>query len=169
MALELVYWIALAGGLGFLLLSLLLGDIFDFLHIDLPGSDISAMPVFFAAAAAFGVGGLFGLKGLDMGTPGSIGVGLLTGVAMGALTGVLFALLRRQESPGGFELTQLVGQRGRCTLAIGPSKVGRVQITFAGMTRSLSAMSNDQVQAGEEVVVRDVIGRTLTVSRSGSD
>lgn len=166
MTIELVYWIALGFGLGLLILSLLLGDVFDFLDIDLPGAEISVAPVFFAAVAAFGAGGLFGMKAFQMQTGGSIFMGLATGAGMGILTAGLFALLRRQEAKEGFELDQLVGLRGRATLAIGPGRVGKVQITHAGMTRSITATSNEEIGTGEEIVVRDLVGRTLNVSKS---
>lgn len=168
MTLTLVYWIALGVGIGFLALSLLLGDLFDFLDIEIGGDEFSAAPVFFAAVGAFGAGGLIGTQ-VGMGTVGSIATGLGTGAAAGFLTALLFMALRRQEAKEGFELPKLVGERGRLSLAVGPGRVGRVTISFAGMTRALTATSTDEIPAGEEVIVEDVVGNSLKVRRIASE
>lgn len=168
--LEVAYWLALAAGLGLLVLSLLLGDLFDFLDFlafDFLGGDFSAAPVFFTATGAFGAGGLLGLNAFGLGTGGSILTGLGCAVILGGLAALLFAALRRQETREGFNLSQLVGARGRCTLAIEPGKTGRVSIQHAGMSRSLSATSTEPVASGEEIVVVDSIGSTLSVERAG--
>lgn len=165
MTLEYAYWLALGLGLGLLVLSLLLDDLFDFLPFDFGGGgDFSAAPVFFTAAAAFGAGGLIGRLVFNLGAS-SILAGLGAGVVVGGLTAALFVALKRQEAVEGFERVKLVGMRGRATLAIGPGKMGRVTVQYAGMTRSLSAMSDEEIKAGEEIVVRDVVGSSLTVTR----
>jgi membrane protein implicated in regulation of membrane protease activity len=168
--LEAAYWLALAVGLGLLVLSLLLGDLFDFLDFlafDFLGGDFSAAPVFFTATGAFGAGGLLGLNAFGLGTGGSVLAGLGCAVVLGGLAALLFAALRRQESREGFNISQLVGARGRCTLAIEPGRTGRVSIHHAGMTRSLSATSDTSVASGEEIVVVDAIGSTLSVESAG--
>ena len=166
MGVETVYWIAMGVGLGLLALSLLVGDILDALHLDVFDVGVPVVPVFFAALGAFGAGGLLGMEAFDLGARGSIVTGLGTGVGVGALTALLFAALRRQESAEGFEISKLVGARGRTTLAIAPGRVGRVSIHHAGMTRSLSATSQETIATGEEVVVTDVVGQVLTVTRA---
>jgi membrane-bound ClpP family serine protease len=165
-ALELVYWITLGLGLALLLLSLLLGDLFDFLSVDLPGGDFSAAPVFFAAVSAFGAGGLLGLEAFGLGTGGSVASGLGTGAVMGFLTALLFLALRRQESAEPFGLSQLIGLRGRCAVAIDSGGRGKVSVYHAGMTRSFPATSADAIAEGQEVVVTDVLGSVLTVSKN---
>jgi membrane-bound ClpP family serine protease len=164
MALELVYWIALGVGLGFLAISVIVGEIFEFLNLDIGDTGVPVVPVFFAAVAAFGAGGLLGIEAFGLGRGGSVVTGLALGVVGGGVASGLFALLGRQEAKEGFELSKLVGERGRSTLAMGPGRTGRVSIHYAGMTRSLSATSAEQIQAGQEVVVTDVVGNVLTVS-----
>jgi membrane protein implicated in regulation of membrane protease activity len=166
MTLDLVYWIALATGLGILAISLVLGDIFDSFDVDIGDSGLPIIPVFFAAMAAFGAGGLLGTQAFGFGTGGSIASGIVTGLLGGLGAGALFLLLRRQEAGEGFEISQLVGERGRVTLGLGPGRVGKVAVRYAGMTRSLSATSQEDITTGEEVVVRDVIGTTITVARA---
>lgn len=169
MTLEAVYWLALGIGLGLLVLSLVLGDVLDFLDfldLDIGGSELSVVPIFFTALGAFGAGGLIGLEGFGFGQGGSILTGLGTGVAGGAVAGALFAILKRTEAKEGFELSKLVGERGRCSLTVGPGRVGKVTVTYAGMTRAFSATSSDEIAAGDTVVVTDVVGSQLSVARA---
>ena len=163
--LELVYWLALGIGLLVLAVSLVLGDIYDFFDIDIGDSGLPVVPVFFAALAAFGAGGLLGTLGFGLGRAGSIFSGIATGIGGGLGAGLLFFVLRRQESTEGFDMSKLVGERGRCTLAIGPNRTGRVAVSYRGMTRSLTAISDEEIAAGEQIVVTDVVGHTIEVRR----
>jgi hypothetical protein len=167
MTLEAIYWLTLGIGLGLLFLSLLLGDILDLLpfEIDIGGSDFAAGPVFFAGVAAFGAGGLLGIRGFGLGRGGSIFTGIGAGLGFGAGTALLFTLLQRQEGKGAFDLNGLVGLRAAVNVAIGPGQAGRVTVTFEGMTRAFTARSDDRIAVGEEVIVRDVVGSQLTVAR----
>ena len=164
-SLELIYWITLGVGLGLLLLSVLVGGVFDFLDVDIGGTDLAIAPMFFTAVSAFGAGGLIGTEAFGLGQGGSIFVGIGTGLAGGAVTGLLFVVLRRQEAEDAFQLSALIGERGRCSLAIAPGRVGRVSVSHAGMTRTLSASSAQEIASGEEIVVKDVIGSQLSVAR----
>ena len=168
MSLEAAYWIALGVGVSFLLLSVVLGDVFDFLDFldfDL-GDGLSLTPVLFTALAAFGGGGLLALDAFETSRGLSVVWGLGGGVGAGALAAGLFALLHRQEAGEGFMVSQLIGARGRCTLAIHPGKEGRVAVQHEGLTRSFSATSNEAIATSEEVVVLDAVGTSLKVSRS---
>ncbi|MDQ3963520.1 MAG: hypothetical protein M3277_06365 [Actinomycetota bacterium] len=168
MSLEAAYWIALGLGASFLLLSVVLGDVFDFLDFldfDL-GDGFSLTPVLFTALAAFGGGGLLAINAFGTSTGSSVFWGLGVGAGAGGLAAGFFALLHRQEAGDGFMVSQLIGERGRCTLAIHPGREGRVAVQHEGLTRSFSATSNEVVATGEEVVVLDVVGTSLKVSRS---
>lgn len=167
MTLEAAYWIALGAGVAFLLFSVVLGDVFDFLDFldfDL-GDGFAATPVLFTAIAAFGGGGLLALQAFDAGSGVSVIAGLATAIVAGGLAAGFFSLLRRQEAGEGFALSQLVGARGRCTLTIAPGKEGRVAVQHSGMTRSLTATSSEAIHSGEEVVVLDIVGTSLIVAR----
>ena len=150
-----------------LVLSLVLGDLFDFLNFldfDLLGGDFSPAPVFFTAMGAFGGGGLLGINAFGLGAGGSLLTGLASALLLGGLATMLFAALRRQEAGEGFVTEQLIGARGRCTLALGPNKTGRVLVTHEGMTRSFSATSDSTITSGTEIVVTDTVGNALTVA-----
>lgn len=165
MTLEVWYWVALGVGVGFLLLSLVFGDLFDFIDIDL-GDGFAATPVFFTIVAAFGGGGLLAIEAFDASAGTSVLAGLGTSVVGGVLAASFFKLLGRQEAGDGFSIAELVGARGRCTLAIRPGKEGRVAVQGRGMTRNMTAVSEDDVAAGEEIVVVDAVGSSLKVARA---
>ena len=167
--LELVYWLTLGIGLGMLFLSMVLGGILDSFDIDFGDAGIPIVPVLFGSIAAFGAGGLLGTKAFGFGAGGSIALGLGTGAAAGTATVLLFLVLKRQEQAEGFEVSRLVGVRGRTTLAIGPGRVGRVSVHYAGMTRSLTATSREDIPAGVDIVVEDVVGGVLTVGPAGRE
>jgi membrane protein implicated in regulation of membrane protease activity len=168
MTLEAGYWIALGVGVGFLVLSIVLGDVFDFLDFldfDL-GDGFAATPVFFTAIAAFGGGGLLGLNSFGLGTGASILAGLVAAVAAGGLAAAFFAMLAKQQMTESFSVSQLVGARGRCTLAIHPGREGRVSIQHQNMTRSFTATSEEEIATSEPVVVLDAVGGSLTVGKA---
>lgn len=165
MGLEVAYWIALGVGAGFLVLSILLGDVFDFIDFDL-GDGISATPVLFTAIAGFGGGGLLALKASELDPGESVVVGLVSAVALGGLAFVFFKVLGGQEAEGAFSASQLVGSQGRCIVAIKPGASGRVLVPHEGMTRSFTATSDEEIASGDEIVVHGAIGNSLKVARA---
>lgn len=165
MTLEVAYWIALGVGVAFLVLAMVFGDVFDFLDFldfDL-GDGFAATPVLFTSIAAFGGGGLLALDAFEASPGVSIFGGLGTAVVLGGVAALFFRALGRQEAKETFATSQLIGERGTCTLAAGPGKAGRVAIHHAGMTRSFGATSAEPIAAGQEIIVLDVVGGTLKV------
>ncbi|MBW3595463.1 MAG: hypothetical protein KY391_07770, partial [Actinobacteria bacterium] len=168
MSLEVWYWIALGLGVAFLVLSLVFGDVFDFLDfLDFDiGDSVALTPVLFTAIAAFGAGGLLALGAFSVSAGISVLIGLASAAVFGGLAAAFFAALRKQEAPQAFGIAQLVNARGMCTLAIVPGKSGRVSVQHEGMTRTFTATSTEEIKAGENVVVVDVVGNSLQVSRA---
>jgi membrane protein implicated in regulation of membrane protease activity len=159
------YWVARGVGVGFLLLSLVFGDLFDFIDVDL-GDGFAATPVFFTIVAAFGGGGLLAIAAFEASAGVSVIAGLGASVVAGVLAAAFFRVLGKQEAGEGFSISELVGARARCTLAIRPGKEGRVAVQARGMTRNLTAVSDADVAVGDEVVVLDALGSSLKVGRA---
>ena len=163
MTLEIVYWIALGLGVLFLLGSIVFGDVFDFLDFDIDiGGDLSATPVLFTALAGFGAGGLLGIKAFELSDGASVLAGLGTSIVLAAMALLLFRALAKQEG-ASFGIAELVGARGRCVLAIKAGKEGRVSIQHAGMTRTFTASSSEDIATGQLVTVTATIGNALEV------
>ncbi|MDP9067433.1 MAG: hypothetical protein M3N53_03655 [Actinomycetota bacterium] len=164
MGLELAYWVALGVGTGFLVVSILLGDVLDVFDFDL-GDGVSATPVLFTAIAAFGGGGLLALKATEVSEGKSVVVGLASAFVLGGLALLFFKVLGRQEAAEPFSASQLVGLEGHCTVAVAPGKTGRVSVHHEGMTRSFTATSEQEIHSGDEIVVREALGNSLKVAR----
>jgi membrane-bound ClpP family serine protease len=164
MGLELAYWVALGVGAGFLVLSILLGDVLDVFDFDL-GDGVSATPILFTAIAAFGGGGLLAIKAAEVSQGKSVLVGLASAFVLGGLALGFFRVLGKQEAEEAFSATQLVGLEGRCTVAIPPGKSGRVSVHHQGMTRSFTATSEQEIGSGDEIVVLEALGNSLKVAR----
>ncbi len=152
-------------GAGFLVFSILLGDVFDFIDFDL-GDGAAATPVLFTAIAGFGGGGLLALKASDLDAGGSVIVGLVLAAALGGLAWMFFRVLGRQQAEAAFSASQLVGADGRCIVAIKPGGTGRVLVHHQGMTRSFTATSDEEIGSGDEIIVRGAVGNSLKVARA---
>ena len=148
-----------------MVLSILLGDVFDFIDFDF-GDGVAATPVLFTAIAGFGGGGLLALKATELEAGPSVAVGVVSAMALGGLALFFFRMLGRQESESAFSASEMVGSEGRCIVAIKPGKSGRVLVHHKGMTRSFTATSDEEIASGDEIVVRGAIGNSLKVARS---
>ena len=146
------------------LLDDILGGLLNFLHLGFDFGGVTLMPLLLGFISMFGVGGLFGtqLFNLEAG-PASL-VGLVFGaVGAGVVWGV-FGALRRAEAPTAFRLTDLIGHRGRVTVAIRAGRNGSVLLSYGGETHEVAATSDRDIPAGAVVNVDDVAGQTLVVT-----
>jgi membrane-bound ClpP family serine protease len=159
--LEAIFWIALGGGLALLILSLLLEEAGALSFMS--AAAMTATPVAFTAAASFGAGGLVARLVFEMGRA-SIAAGAVTALITGGFTALLLMLLRREEVVDALDRSKLMGMHGTTALGMGPDRIGRVAVQYAGMTRSLRATSPEPIPAGERVVVQDVVGNLLRVA-----
>jgi|GEM_PF-1919665 membrane-bound ClpP family serine protease len=162
--LEFVYWVVLAAGVAFLAVALLFDAQLARLPFKFPGAEVIAGPVSFVAAAVFGAAGLVGLLVYELGAA-SIFVAIGGALVVGGINAILFTLVKHRETIDMFDREKLVAMRGITTLGLGPNHVGRVSVQYAGMTRSLSATSDEEIKAGEEIVVLDVLDNLLFVAR----
>lgn len=155
------------GGILLLLTVLLddiLGGLLSFLHFDFDLGGVTLMPLLLGFISMFGVGGLFGTQmfGLAAGPASLLGVAF--GVVGAGLVSLVFSFLRRAEAPPAFSLNELVGQRGRVSVAIASGRAGSVLLSYAGATHNVSATAEADIAAGSVVIVTDIAGSTLVVS-----
>jgi membrane-bound ClpP family serine protease len=151
-----------------LLLTLIVDDIFGGLlgaiHIGFDVAGVSPTPMLLGFVAMFGIGGLFGLHGVNAG----VGIATLIGVAAGLVgSGVVFGafkVLRQAESSDTFTLQEMIGSTGRVSVGIPANRFGTVLISFAGASHNLTATADAEIPAGREVKVVGVAGTNLVVA-----
>jgi membrane protein implicated in regulation of membrane protease activity len=167
-AADLVFGVCLLLGGSLLLLTLVVDDIFGGLlgaiHLGFDVAGVSPTPMLLGFISMFGVGGLFGLHGLGAGP----GVATLTGVVAGLLGSVVvfgaFKVLRQAESTESFSLQDMIGSIGRVSVGIPANHFGTVLISFAGASHNMTATSDKEIPAGQEVKVVAVAGTNLVVA-----
>ena len=151
-----------------LLLTLIVDDIFGGLlgaiHLGFDVAGVSPTPMLLGFVAMFGIGGLFGLHGLNAG----VGIATLVGVVAGLVgSGVVFAafkVLRQAESSDTFSLQEMIGSTGRVSVGIPANRFGTVLISFAGASHNLTATADAAIPAGSQVKVVGVAGTNLVVA-----
>ena len=166
-AADLVFGASLLVGGGLLLLTLIVDDVFGGLlsaiHLGFDVAGVSPTPMLLGFIAMFGVGGLFGLHGLNAGP----GVATLTGVVSGLIgAGVVFGAfkaLRSAESTETFSLQEMVGSTGRVAVGIPANRFGSVLISFAGGSHNMTATADAEIPAGRQVKVIAIAGTNLVV------
>jgi membrane protein implicated in regulation of membrane protease activity len=167
---DLVFGVCLLAGGAMLLLTLIVDDIFGGLlgaiHLGFDVAGVSPTPMLLGFVAMFGIGGLFGLHGLNAG----VGLATLFGVVAGLVgSGVVFGafkVLRQAESSDTFSLQEMIGSTGRVSVGIPANRFGTVLISFAGASHNLTATADAAISAGSQVTVVGVAGTNLVVAAS---
>lgn len=117
------------------------------------------------AVAGFGAGGLLAALVLDVELPGSFVAAGLWFVLIGSLAAWGIRAIERADERESFDRAKLVGMTAIVSSGIQAGKVGRVTVQYAGMTRSLDASSDEDIEREVEVVIDGVVGGGLRVSR----
>lgn len=189
MTVDIIFWVTALFGTGLLLISFIVGEVFegldgflhgaldglaDALHFDFtpPEADADIVggphalntPTIFAFTTLFGWGGLLA-RYFGLGSLASTGVGLISGFAAGTLIYGFYRLLYNQQSDSSYQVSDLIGQIGECTVGIEPGSVGQVHILFKGSGRYISARSDRPVRVGETVMVKRAVGNVLEVGK----
>jgi len=167
-AADLVFGVCLLVGGGVLLLTLIVDDIFGGLlgaiHVGFDVAGVSPTPILLGFIAMFGVGGLFGLHGLNAGPGGATLVGVVAGLIGSGVVFGAFKVLRQAESTETFSLQDMIGSTGRVSVGIPASRFGTVLISFAGASHNMTATADTEIPAGREVKVVAVAGTNLVVA-----
>lgn len=122
-------------------------------------------PIASVALAGFGAGGLFASLVLDVRTAGSLLAAFVWLVLLAVLAWWGIRTIDRADERESFDRAKLVGMTAVVSTGIPAGKVGQVTVQYAGMTRSLDASSDENIEREVKVVIDGVVGGELRVSR----
>ncbi|HMJ11394.1 MAG TPA: NfeD family protein [Polyangiaceae bacterium] len=119
---------------------------------------------------AFGLSGsLLHYLGLLGPGPASL-VALVTGIASGLLASWSVRRLQLAQTSSGAETSDLVGQLGRVLVPLSKGSRGKVRVELKGQTLDFIASTDDDLlEAGSSVLVEELRGSALHVSRAGRE
>jgi membrane-bound ClpP family serine protease len=144
-------------GLGLLLVSLVVGDLFDGALDALAGDVFSSAVVgAFVAATGFGAAAAQGVVGTVVAVP----VGLVTGAAFAWLAWWLTRLLRDGSSDSTPTTDDTIGRDGRVITPIPAEGLGVVDVLVGGHVMRLNARAEQPIEPGTPVHVTGVLSPT---------
>lgn len=160
------------GSIGFLFLviSLLIGDLFDIIGVELNGSldghdfgllDSRVISIFLTAFGGFGaIGSIWGFGALL-----SSCFGLLGGVFFGAIVFYFGKFLHSQDVTSSVRNEDLIGKPAQVTVTIMPNQLG--QVTFIvgeeRVEKLARSADNRQIEVGTTVRIDDFAGDSVLV------
>jgi membrane protein implicated in regulation of membrane protease activity len=164
------------GGIGFafLLISLIVGDMFEMFggSADLgdPGVDFGFLDSRVLAVFITAFGG-FGAIAAQMGFGALVSsfAGLLGGVMFAAVVSVFGRFLIGQQASSSVTDHDLIGRSVQVTVAIKPGQVGQItaKIGDERVERVARARTDDEIKAGTIVTVESIAGDSVIVSTDG--
>jgi membrane protein implicated in regulation of membrane protease activity len=166
-----VFLVIAAIGFGFLLISLVVGDIFDSFGFETGldgGADGHALldsRVLSVFVTAFGGFGAIGVQiGFSIITSSLLG--LAGGVILGALVSLFGRFLYKQQSSSSVTTGQLVGRSAQVIVSIAPGSLGQVscRVGEERIEKLARTRDNREIKAGATVRVDEVAGDSLIVS-----
>ncbi len=138
-------------------------DAHDF--ADIQGLNIFSLKSIVSFVAFFGWGGFFwGHLGW-----GGLGIALICGLLMMVITAFLIWLLLRLQQSGNVNSTDLIGAKGVVYLTVpgGRQGDGIVTVTLSDRTRQVHARADEELKAGEPIVVaEEIVTGVFLVRRS---
>ena len=158
-------------GFVFLLVSLVVGDLFDSFGFETgldggaEGHGLLDSRVISVFVTAFGG---FGAIGIQMGLSIVVSslMGLAGGVVLGALVSMFARFLYKQQATTSVTTSQLVGRTAQVIVSIAPGSLGQVscRIGEERVEKLARARDNNEIKAGATVRVDEVAGDSLIVS-----
>lgn len=157
-------------GFVFLLVSLILGDIFDSFGVDtgLDGTDGHGFldsRVISVFVTAFGG---FGAIGIQMGLSivASSLLGLAGGVVLGGVVSFFARFLYKQQSSSSVSTGQLIGRTAQVIVSIAPGSLGQISCRIGEERVEKLARSKDnrEIKTGAIVRVDEIAGDSVIVS-----
>jgi membrane protein implicated in regulation of membrane protease activity len=170
---PLMVFLAIAAiGFIFLVISLVVGDLFDTVGVDtsaLDGTDgghgfldSRAVSVF---VSSFGGFGAIGIQ-MGLGIVASSMLGLGGGLVLGGLVTMFARFLYRQQATTSVSSQQMVGRTAQVTVSIALGSMGQVscRIGEERIEKMARSKNNQEIKAGAMVRVEEVAGDSLIVS-----
>lgn len=158
-------------GFVFLLISLVVGDIFDSFGFDtgLDGVanghgflDSRVLSVF---VTSFGGFGAIGIQ-MGLGIVASSLLGLAGGFVLGGLVSIFGRFLYRQQSTSSVATSQMIGRTAQVIVGITPGSLGQVscRIGEERIEKLARSKDNQEIKAGSIVRVDEIAGDSVIVS-----
>ena len=165
-------FLAIAGiGFIFLLISLVVGDLFDSFGIE-TGVDGAAdghgfldSRVISVFVTSFGGCGAIGIQ-MGLGIVASSLIGLAGGVVLGGLVSLFARFLYKQQSSSSVTTGQLVGRTAQVIVSISPGNLGQVscRVGEERIEKLARARNNQEIKVGSMVRVDEIAGDSVIVS-----
>lgn len=158
-------------GFVFLLVSLIVGDIFDSFGIETgldggaEGHALLDSRVISVFVTAFGGFGAIGIQ-MGLSIAASSLLGLSGGIILGGLVSLFGRFLYKQQSTSSVTTAQLVGRPAQVIVSIAPGSLGQVscRVGEERIEKLARARDNREIKAGVTVRVDEVAGDSLIVS-----
>jgi membrane protein implicated in regulation of membrane protease activity len=169
---SLMVFLAIAAiGFVFLLVSLVLGDIFDSFGIDTgvdggaDGHGLLDSRVISVFVTSFGGFGAIGIQ-MGLGIVASSLIGLAGGVVLGGLVSLFARFLYKQQSSSSVGAAQMIGRTAQVIVSIAPGSLGQISCRVGEERIEKLARSKDNVEikAGAMVRVEEIAGDSVIVS-----
>lgn len=158
-------------GFAFLLVSFIIGDIFDSFGFDTgvdgmaDGHAVLDSRVISVFVTAFGGFGAIGIQ-LGLGIAASSLMGLAGGVLLGGLVSLFGRFLHNQQSSSSVGTGQLIGRTAQVTVSIAPGSLGQISCRIGEERVEKLARSKDnrEIKTGAIVRVDEIAGDSVIVS-----
>ena len=169
---PLMVFLAIAAiGFVFLLVSLLVGDIFDSFGFDTgldgvaEGHGLLDSRVLSVFITSFGGFGAIGIQ-MGLGIVASSLIGLASGVVLGGFVSLFGRFLYKQQSSSSVGSAELVGRTAQVIVAIAPGSLGQVscRVGEERVEKLARSKDNQEIKAGTMVRVDEIAGDSLIVS-----
>jgi len=173
---DLVIFAGIAGvSVTLLLVSLLLGEIFEFgedFFGEGDGPFFTNSSTIFAFFTAFGATGWVASGQFEMAGLTASGVAVIGGMAVGLPIGFMLRVFKKNQGDTNYSISETVGQTGVVALAIPTNGNGRVEVSLPGRgTTTLIARESNggSIDSGSLVTVERIVASIAYVTEAGGN
>jgi membrane protein implicated in regulation of membrane protease activity len=158
-----IFLIIGAAGLGLIVFSLVVGEIFGDLFGDFDAGGFLSGPAIGAFLAAFGFGAALILSSTTASSALAALGGLGSGIVVGGVAGFFTRSLMNMPTDESVRSSDMTGLKGTVITRIPEEGLGEVSISFHGQLMKMSARSSAAVSAGTAVTVTAVLSPSSVV------